>query len=280
VNYNPAATGASNYINAFLIARQQYLTFKGAPATQVLNAHNYFNQINSGLGLSVIHDNIGPETVLNAKLAYAYYVHFNESYLSFGLGAGVLYKNLDITKVRPESGDVASDPLLATYLGRTGKWNPDFDFGVEFNTERLQIGASVTHLNVDPINISNLQSGRHIYFYTKYTFPLDLEWKFAPTAVAHMSSWPITQLDLNLMMYYRERLWFGASLRSNDEFKLESLAGIVGLFITDFLGLGYSYDLNLSPIRKYSAGSHEVSLRLRIGKAEQVYGGKSPRFFE
>ncbi|MDR3246270.1 MAG: type IX secretion system membrane protein PorP/SprF [Prevotellaceae bacterium] len=280
VNYNPAATGASNYLNVFLIGRQQFVGFNGAPSTQVLNAHNYFNQINSGLGLTVINDKIGPESSINAKVAYAYYVHFEDSYLSFGLGGGVLYKNLDINKLIAESGPPSSDPTIASYIGRSNKVNADFDFGVEFNTAQFQVGASVTHLNVSPIKINNLQSGRHMYLYTKYTFNLDLDWKLAPSLVAHMSAWPIMQLDVNTMATYKDRFWLGASLRTSDEFVMESVVGFAGLFITDFLGLGYSYDLNLAPIRKYTNGSHEISLRFRIGKGEGSGGTRTPRFFE
>ncbi|MDR2286905.1 MAG: type IX secretion system membrane protein PorP/SprF [Prevotellaceae bacterium] len=278
VNYNPAATGGSNYMHIFLIGRQQFINFNGAPSTQVLNAHNYFAQINSGGGLTIINDRIGPESSINAKLAYSYYIHFEDSYLSFGLGGGILYKHLDMSKLHPES---PNDPLLGPeYIGRTNKVNPDFDFGIEFNTEKFQIGLSATHLNVSPIKINNYESGRHMYFYSKYTFSPDFDWKLAPAFVVHMSSWPILQLDLNTMATYRDRFWFGASLRSTDRFKMESLVGIIGLYVTDFLGLGYSYDLNLGPIGKYTSGSHEISLRFRIGRGESYGGVKTPRFFE
>jgi type IX secretion system PorP/SprF family membrane protein len=279
VNYNPAAIGGSNYMHIFLIGRQQFIGFNGAPSTQVLNAHSYFSQINSGGGLSITNDRIGPESSINAKLAYAYYIHFEGSYLSFGLGAGILYKNLDVNKLNAEN---PNDPLLgsALYIGRTNRINPDFDFGIEYNTEHFQIGASTTHLNVSPVKINNYESGRHIYFYTKYTFNLDLDWKLAPSFVTHMSAWPIMQLDLNTMATYRDRFWFGASIRTSDKFEFESVVGFLGLYITDFLGLGYSYDLNLGPIGKYTSGSHEISLRFRIGRGDSYGGSKTPRFFE
>jgi type IX secretion system PorP/SprF family membrane protein len=277
INYNPAATGGSNYMHVFLIGRQQYIGFRDAPSTQVLNAHNYFGQFNSGAGLTIINDRIGAESSINAKLAYAYYVHFEGSYLSFGLGTGVLYKNLDVNKLNPEE---LGDAKIDTYIGRSNKLNADFDFGMEYNMENLQIGASVTHLNVSPIKINNLQSGRHIYFYTKYTFNVDLDWKIAPSFVTHMGIWPIMQLDLNTMATFRERFWFGASLRSSDKFMMESVVGILGLYVTDFLGLGYSYDFNLSPIGKFTSGSHEISLRFRFRRGEGYGGVKTPRFFE
>jgi type IX secretion system PorP/SprF family membrane protein len=277
INYNPAATGGSNYMHVVLLGRQQFINFNGAPSTQVLNAHNYFAPINSGIGLSITNDRIGFESSINAKVAYSYYIHFEGSYLSLGLGGGVLYKNLDIRKATSEERE---DPTIATYWDKTKKFNPDFDFGIEYNSAHFQIGASVTHLNVSPIKANNLQSGRHMYFYTKYTFDLNPDWKLAPSFVTHMSSWPIMQLDLNAMATYRDRFWFGASLRSSDSFVMESLVGIIGLYITDFLGLGYSYDLNLGPIGKYTSGSHEISLRFRIGRDEGSGGTKTPRFFE
>lgn len=280
MNYNPAATGASNYINAYLIGRQQWTNFSG-PSTQVLNVHNYFDGINSGLGLTVINDKYGAENSVNAKLAYAYHIHFeNRSYLSLGLGAGILYKNLDANKLIFETGLAPTDPTAATYIGRSGKYNPDFDFGIEYTMEKWQIGASVTHLNVSPININNYQSGRHFYMYTKYTFNLGLDWKLTPTLVGHMSSWPIMQLDVNTIATYRNRFWFGTSFRFSDEFVSESIVGIIGLFVTDFIRLGYSYDFNPGPLSKYSSGSHEIMLSVRIGKGDSGYGVKTPRFFE
>jgi len=278
-NYNPAATGASNYFNAYLFARQQWASFDG-PSTQVLNAHNYFDAIRSGMGLTVINDKYGAENSINAKLAYAYHVHFENSYLSFGLGAGILYKNLDVTKLITETGSYVTDPTIASYIGRSNKINPDFDFGVEFNTEKFQVGASVTHLNVNPLDILNYESGRHMYLYTKYTFDLGIDWKLAPSVIGHMSSWPIMQLDLNTMAYYKNRFWFGASLRFSDELIIESVVPIIGLFVTDFLRLGYSYDYNPGPIGRYSNGSHEIMLSARIGKGEGNYGVRTPRFFE
>ena len=281
VNYNPAATGASNYVNAFLIARQQWIGFREAPSTQVLNAHSYFNQINSGMGLSVTNDRVGAaESSINAKFAYAYYLHFEESYLAFGLGAGILYKNVNIDKLRPESGRPETDPTLSAYINdRSNKVNPDFDFGVEFNMVNIQVGASVTHLHKSPLKIKNFESGRHFYLYGKYTYQIDENWKVAPSLIGQLSAWPIMQIDLNAIATYKERFWFGASFRSSESVIAESVVGILGLYITDFLGLGYSYDFNPGPLKKYSSGSHEISLRLRISKGDDG-GGKTPRFFE
>lgn len=281
VNYNPAATGASEFMNAYLLARQQWVGFKNAPVTQVLNMHNYVDALGSGLGLTVINDKTGPTSAFNAKVGYAYHVHFdNESYLSLGLGAGILYKSIDMNKLVSETGRPEADPTLQTYINRFNGLNPDFDFGLEYNMKQWQVGASVTHLNLSPIKITNLQAGRHFYLYTKYTFEVERDWKIVPNAVWTVSSWPVAQYELNAITYYKSRFWFGPSVRVSDGFVLETVAGIVGLFITDYLRLGYSYDFNPGPLSGYSGGSHEIMLSLRLGKGESTYGRKTPRFFE
>lgn len=279
VNYNPAATGASNYTNMYLLARQQWIGFKDAPKTQVFNAHSYFNSINAGMGLSVVNDKLGYENSINAKLAYAYHIHFkNESYLSLGLSGGLLYKSLDINKAITENPD---DHTLATYYGNNSKLNPDFDLGVEYNTKHWQIGISATHINMisKGNNIWNVQSTAHFYAYTRFTFDLDRDWKFSP-GIMGINNNNTYNLEANGMVYYKGKLWFGGSYRTNEALASESVSGIVGLFITENIRLGYSYDFNIGALKKYSGGSHEVMLSLRLGQNESSYGRKSPRFFE
>lgn len=281
INYNPAATGASNYVNMFLLARQQWVGFNDAPRTQVFNAHNYFENIRSGVGLTINNDKLGLMNNINAKLAYAYHIHFgdNKSYLSLGLSGGILYKKFDWSKAIAEQ---QNDPTLESYRDKKNQLSPDFDFGIEFNTEKFQIGVSTTHLNnitkeVDKINL--LQSNRHIYAYSKYIFDLNREWKLVPTVMA-INNQNTFSFEGNAMAYYKERFWFGASYRMSEEGKSESLIGIVGLFVTDFLRLGYSYDFNVGALKSYSSGTHEIMLSVRLSKGDSYGGRKSPRFFE
>ncbi|MDR1055059.1 MAG: type IX secretion system membrane protein PorP/SprF [Prevotellaceae bacterium] len=280
VNYNPAATGASNYVNVFLLARQQWIGFTDAPRTQVLNAHNYFESIKSGVGLSINNDKLGLINAINAKLSYAYHIHFNEnSYLSLGLSGGILYKKFDWANAIPEQ---ANDPTLDSYRDKQSEINPDFDFGIEFNTKNFQLGVSTTHLNNVAKSISDLklfQANRHIYIYTKYIFDAGRQWKLVPTLMG-VNNENTFSFEVNGMAYYRERFWFGASYRLNEKAESESVIGMVGLFITDFLRLGYSYDFNVGALKKYSSGSHEIMLSLRLSKGDNNYGRKSPRFFE
>lgn len=280
INYNPAATGASNYINMYVMAREQWVGFKQAPSTQVFNAHSYFQGLRSGIGFSVSNDKIHLMNAINAKLSYAYHIHFNEnSYLSLGLSGGILHRKYNASEAVPE---LPGDMTLASYIGHESQLSPDFDFGIEFNTKNFQIGVSTTHLNnvmkkVEKLNL--LQASRHIYAYAKYSFDVDRQWRLVPTVMG-INSQNTFSLELNGMAFFRERFWFGASYRFSEEAVSESLIGIVGLFITDFLRLGYSYDFGVGSMRKHSQGTHEIMLSLRLSKGDDNYGRKSPRFFE
>lgn len=282
VNYNPAATGASNYINMFLLARQQWVGFRGAPRTQIFNAHNYFDEIKSGMGLTLSNDKTDLINSINAKLAYAYHIHFgdNSSYLSLGLSAGMLYKSFDVDRAILE--DLFPDHIIESFRGRNTQVSPDFDFGIEFNTKRFQIGLSTTHLSSVPKKIEDiriLESSKHFYAYTKYIFDIDRDWKFVPILMG-VNNQNTFSFEVNGMAYYKERFWFGASYRLSEEVISESVIGMVGLFITDFLRLGYSYDFNIGALKSHSSGTHEIMLSLRLAKNDYNYGRKSPRFFE
>ena len=53
INYNPAATGLSEDIHLYLLARQQWVGFKLAPQTIVFNGHTFVPWTRSGWGFSI-----------------------------------------------------------------------------------------------------------------------------------------------------------------------------------------------------------------------------------
>ena len=85
-------------------------------------------------------------------------------------------------------------------------------------------------------------------------------------------------MEANLMAFYQKRYWLGAAYRVSEKFKGESVVGMLGLYITDFLRLGYAYDLNVGNIGSYSSGSHEIMLGFRIKPQTRSYN-KTPRLF-
>ena len=72
LNINPAATGNSDDIDLFLLGRWQWTNVEDAPKSGVLNVSDYFEGIRSGIGLSMLYDDIGiSNRTYNCKAAYA-----------------------------------------------------------------------------------------------------------------------------------------------------------------------------------------------------------------
>lgn len=274
MHYNPAVTGASRYVNISGFLREQWQGWKGAPRSQMITAHNYFNSINSGLGLVFFHDQIGLERCVNVKFNYAYHVKLSDdSYLSLGLGAGMLHRFFD-------RGDILSDDVVDDNLPYDieNKTYPDFDFGIEFNNKRFRGGVSVTHLTHPSDKASPLIPGRHYYVFLRYTVPVNFQWELEPSWFIQDNR-KFIHSEVNVMAYYNRNFWFGASLRADRTMSPESFIPIVGLYITKFLRMSYSYDINLGKLRSYSEGTHELTIGIRIRKDPFRYS-KSPRFFE
>ena len=255
INYNPAATGISEDIELYALVRQQWVGFKLAPQTIVINGHTFVPWTRSGWGFSLIGDMLGYEKSINPKIKYAYHIPFSQSrsYLSLGLGAGILYKNIDGDKLVYEN---PADPNRI--YGSKYQTSPDFDFGMEFGSKYLNLGASITHLGNRFNNSPTTQSTPHVYAYARSMLDINRQWRISPAFSWHNSK-TVNQYEVNALLFYKKIFWVGASYRVN-----ESAIALAGLYLTPEIMLGYSYDYNVGDLGAYSQGSHELMLSWKI----------------
>jgi type IX secretion system PorP/SprF family membrane protein len=273
--YNPASTGASRYINIYGHWRDQWQGFSNAPQTMFLTINSYFPDLKSGLGVVAIKDKIGFERNILFKLSYAYHIHFNSSsYLSLGLSAGLLDRYIDWTQ--SILGEHDSDYVIPKEP--ENRTVADFDFGAEYNLERFTLGLSVTHLNRRADKTLYNTMGQHFYGYVKYKFGLNMDFDLVPALFVQNSNKSM-HMESNLVLFYRNKAWIGASYRVDDKFESEAVVGILGLDLFDFLRISYSFDYNTGKIGRYSNNTHELMLGIRIERPQKIYT-KSPRFFE
>lgn len=275
--YNPAATGASSTINAFLLAREQWTNWEGAPSTQVAAVHSYFPTLQSGFGLNFINDKAGMEKMQIGKLMYAFHLIINEnSYLSMGLGAGICYQSIDYSK---QNAKDPGDPNLT--WERVSKYNPDFDLGVEYNVERLKVGVSVTHINRLPANDNPQSTAMHFYGYIRYDIPLNDDWTIKPSVFSQISKKAV-QFEGGSLVNYKQMVWAGAFFRMDKRANPESLVFMLGVNIANYVKIGYSYDKNIGYIGGYTGGTHEVFLNVQLPhqQTRAKYYNKTPRFLE
>jgi type IX secretion system PorP/SprF family membrane protein len=263
---NPAATGNSNNVDVFLLNRQQWIGFENAPRTSILNAHSYFNAIQSGLGLSLMFDKIAAShQTVNAMASYAYHIGLtDEILLSLGLSGGVYNSNWDPSRNR--FNEEVDDGSLSDKSSRTAA---DFDAGLELNVYGVILGASLTHLlNSNP---DTGKPGREVYGYVRYRWAVSRNIDIAPGVMYRYANY-CNYFDANITGYYLKKYWAGLSFRPNSSCAA-MLGGEFGMF-----RVGYAYDYSIGNIRSLATNTHEFMLSVRIQKPQK--GRKTPRFLD
>ena len=93
---NPAISGSKIYNPLTIQTRQQWLGFEGAPLSTCISYHGALNN-RSAMGGYIMFDKAYPTMQGNLHLNYAYHIplDYEKVNLSFGLGAKVMYHNLD-----------------------------------------------------------------------------------------------------------------------------------------------------------------------------------------
>ncbi len=265
--FNPAATGQSNFINASLLHRSQWVGFDNAPRTQDFTIHKFLNRLNFGLGLSLTNDRLGEEMSQNLKLSYAYHIWLSDNMiLSFGLAGGALIKTLD------QSSLVFSDMNEpAASFSKETHTKPDFDFGIELTTPHLILGASATHLFTG-LNKADLYTvPRHYHAYIYNTFDITNTLQIKPS-VSYSTFNRINMIEVNAMAIYNQLVWLGALHRIDDV-----VAVYAGVEFMNRFRIGYAYDIGTGVHSNHNRGTHEVMLAARLGRDFRLH---SPRFFD
>ena len=270
INMNPAATGNSNNVDVFLLSRQQWIGLANAPRTNILNAHSYFNAIQSGLGFSLMYDKLGVSNqTVNAMFSYAYHIDMtDEILLSLGISAG-LYNH--IWNPGENRFSDTTDPLLPL-LDKSTQTSPDFHTGMELSGYGVTLGASTTHLlNSRPEDSFSGSPGREYYFYARFRTAINQDIDIAPGFMFRNGNHS-NYFDYNVTGYYLKKYWAGISFRPQNSFSM--MAGAeYGMF-----RVGYAYDRSVGKTLSIAANTHEIMLAVRFKKPQQ--GRKTTRFLD
>ena len=276
---NPAYAGSRGILSFGLLGRSQWVNINGAPNTVSFTVNSPMGKTeNMGLGLSVVHDQIGPVTDSNVNVDYAYTIYPSyHSKLSFGLKAGLDILNIDYTKLNLFD---AMDPRFQTNVDN--KLQPQIGAGIMYATDNLYLGLSVPNfLTTRHYDDDNLITGGsdsvaaervHYYFIGGYVFNLSSSLKFKPATMIKAVSGAPLQLDASANFMFNDKFTLGAAYRWDS-----AISGLVGFQVSDNIFIGAAYDYQTSDLKDYSNGSYELIFRFDVlsKQAKAI----SPRFF-
>ncbi|MDF2159449.1 PorP/SprF family type IX secretion system membrane protein, partial [Algoriphagus sp. CAU 1675] len=188
-----------------------------------------------------------------------------------GLGASVGFSEYSIDGSELDPNDYPDSEIP---MGRVNTFTPNLNTGLFYHNERFYAGLSVYNLvgksALEKEDISLAYHDLHYYLTAGALFDLSETVKFKPSFLIKEVKGAPMNYDINAMFLFADRLWLGASYRSNMKVWTENLASnlsnrnavaaIVELFATDRIRLGYAYDRNMNVLSNYRNNSHEFSV--------------------
>jgi type IX secretion system PorP/SprF family membrane protein len=262
-NYNPSSISKPNYAYLFSNYRQQWIGVKGAPQVFNIQASEYLHKLHSAFGLSMVSDKIGVSSVCNPMASYAYRISKASSWaLSMGLSAGLFLRTIDGTLYESET---EQDPSV-TYEKQSSV-KPDFNAGIELQTNYFIIGFSSTHLSSISKPSDTYLNTNHRYGYLIYknSKPFAFNYNLGFLAVNRNN---LTVLEGNVSLRFkktsgmvngpREIFDVGLTYRTSQQ-----LALLLGINILPNARLGYVFEQSFRT-GYYLNSTHEIALEWRI----------------
>lgn len=260
---NPAYAGQKNALDATMFYRKQWVGLAGSPENFGAMGHMEVKPKNFGVGLQITSEKIGLFSNTLISTAFSYKLKFDKNNsLAFGVSPGFKRIVTDYNKlITSQSGDGTFNEFFQPKnLFVTGA-------GLFFSNKQCFVGLSTPNL----IALSNEGRGVEYNLIGGYVFKVNEDFSLKPAVLVRGIKNSPTQFDLSVSGYIQKVFGVGLSYRNK-----ESIVAFSELLIKKQFKIGYAYDINISGLRKFNSGSHEIMINYFFGK---ITNAPSPRFF-
>ncbi len=280
LNLGPSMAGSANEGRLVMNYRDQWPRLSGRFVTYAVSYDQYIDDFNSGIGISVLHDNAGGSKLTStmAGISYSYRIKAGRD-LFFQPGLKTYYYQRRINFEKLTFADqFYGETVLPTSIQTPPEQNRgqvNFSSSLLVFTGNVWAGATVGHLMQlnqaladDPAYIPLSLTG-----FGGVTFRLagtqrnrddqsvSLAWQFRRQS-------QINQLDLGayyFRMPFRIGVWYRGMPDTGTPWNRDAVA-ISGGILLDQLLIGYSYDMTISSMLQTTGGAHEIAVIYRFGK--------------
>lgn len=271
-SFNPAYVGTVESPELAGLYRAQWVDIPGAPTTMRFGVNVPFANEKTGLGLNVVHDELGPSRQTFINLAYSYQINVSDiTKLSFGLSAGGSLLSLDYSE------GTFVDPSDPTIIGENlSNFYPTVGAGLFLYEEDWYVGASIPNFLTNGLYNDEVativEDNMQFNVIGGYVFQLSDNTKFKPAFLVNYLQGSPVNVNLSANFQFIDALTIGASYRFDN-----AVSGLAGVQVSNGLFLGYSYDYNTNGLGEFSGGSHEAILKFYIGRGGFGSGGSKTK---
>ncbi|PRY90343.1 PorP/SprF family type IX secretion system membrane protein [Mongoliibacter ruber] len=267
---NPAYTGYKEQLYVQSYYRKQWAGVQGSPETIAIAADGYLPDKNIGIGLVGMTDRLGAQRTSSIYANLSYHLRLSETgYLSFGLGIGYVNSLIDGNELSPGNPNDPSVPGSRNQISY-----PDLKAGVFYYDDKYFMGIAFDNLLTPILNFDNgevmAEPRNHMNISAGMWMDINRDVAFRPSFMFMDDFKSPARLDLNGSFVFVDKFWVGASYRTALDYANRSLSselkrstGIVGLievFVTESLRVGYAYDHNITGFNVRSFTTHDISI--------------------
>lgn len=267
--YNPASVGSDSALHVAAFNRMQWVGVENAPQTFFVATDMpfQFRRKRMGVGLNLISDKAGLFQTTLVGLQYSYSLSLWGGRLALGLQGGFLNQSFDGGGVYIPDGEAWETNDEAIPTSTVSGMAFDGGLGLHYEWGQWYGGIGALHLTGSKVDLEEYaytEMARTFYFTLGGNIPIRRTLFILQPSVLVKSTFNVTQTDYTLRTTYDHRFWGGITFRPKDAVVL-----MVGAQVKA-VGLGYAYDVGLSPLASASGGSHELlatyTLRLELNK--------------
>jgi type IX secretion system PorP/SprF family membrane protein len=253
---NPAYAGINDQFSARLQYRTQWAGIEANPVTANFSGNISILQNKMGVGLVVTHDKLGDIRNLEVNVPISYKIKFeNDTYLSFGLQAGMVNQKNDPSELTIRDSD---DPFFASF----SETSFNLGAGLMLKNEKYRIGLSAPRLLPATINTGGTEIElykQHYYLFGSYIFRMNDKLWFRPSVLLRGTPNTPISYDINPTFTFREFYSAGIFTRN-----FKSYGALLQVLFKNY-HLGYVFELPGSKDSSVRFTSHEITLGLSIG---------------
>ena len=260
---NPAYAGASGCAEIFFSHLNQWVKVDGAPITSLFSANTRIGK-SLGIGGNVLIDKLGMLQQVAASGSIAYGLNIAKvHHVRIGITGGYYQFRLNPT------GAIAFDAQDVIVNGgsqSSSSINSEVGFlyqfkGLELSFASKQVIQSFSNFGYAGLDGYGLR--RHMVGLLGYKFQVNQKFSVKPS-VLYKGINNTNQFDINADVNYKNFIHGGIGYRTQ-----VGLIGRVGVNIQNLFFIGYAYEVPLQYIAKYSSGSHEIIIGLKLCKKKK-----------
>lgn len=269
--HNPGYAGSEGTPEITAVYRNQWMGLEGAPNFQTISYNQPVFNERVGVGANLSRYSMAITRAITLDMVYNYRILTEKGSVGIGIQAGArhFYQNWNDQRIVTDVPRT-SDGSIPTEAN--SKVVANFGAGFYYKTDMWYVGAAGQRLygnNIDFAEKGNILSREvlHLNAMVGSTFKLSKDWKLTPQLLMKYVPNAPFDVDVNATLALQDKFFGGLTYRTGSGVTSaagESVDVLLGMQATEKIFFCLSYDIGLTPLRRYNNGTIEAMARYRF----------------